>query len=41
MLRLVPPDARLPDLEQDYRSIRETTFGEPPTFDRLLEIRVH
>ncbi len=37
-LRLVPPDARLPELEQDYRKMREMIFGEPPAFVRLLEV---
>jgi hypothetical protein len=37
-LRLVPPDARLPELEQDYRKMREMIFGEPPSFERLLEV---
>ncbi len=36
-LRLVPPDARLPELEQDYRKMREMIFGDPPSFERLLE----
>jgi hypothetical protein len=38
MLRLVPPDARLPELEQDYLTMREMIFGEPPTFERLLDV---
>ena len=37
-LRLVPPDARLPELEQDYRDMQEMIFGEPPTFDHLLDV---
>lgn len=37
-LRLVPPDARLPELEQDYRKMREMIFGEPPAIERLLEV---
>jgi hypothetical protein len=37
-LRLVPPDARLPELEQDYRKMREMVFGEPPAFEELLEV---
>ena len=37
-LRLVPPDARLPELEQDYRKMQEMIFGEPPTFERLLDV---
>ncbi len=37
-LRLVPPDARLPELQQDYLNMREMIFGEPPTFERLLDV---
>lgn len=37
-LRLVPPDARLPELEQDYRKMREMIFGEPPAFEHLIEM---
>ncbi len=37
-LRLVPPDARLPELEQDYRKMQEMIFGEPPEFERLIEV---
>ena len=37
-LRIVPPDSRLPELEQDYRKMQEMIFGEPPRFERLLEV---
>jgi hypothetical protein len=37
-LRLVPPDARLPELEQDYRKMQEMIFGEPPSFEHLVEV---
>jgi hypothetical protein len=37
-LRLVPPNARLPELEQDYRNMQEMIFGEPPAFDHLLDV---
>jgi len=37
-LRLVPPDARLPELEQDYHNMREMIFGEPPTFEHLIDV---
>jgi hypothetical protein len=37
-LRIVPPEARLPELEQDYRKMQEMIFGEPPDFERLLEV---
>ena len=33
-LRIVPPDARLPELEQDYRKMQEMIYGEPPAFER-------
>jgi hypothetical protein len=35
-LPLVTADARLPELEKDYRKMRQMIFGEPPTFDHLL-----
>jgi hypothetical protein len=37
-LRIVPPDARLSELEQDYRKMQEMIFGDPPAFERLLEV---
>lgn len=37
-LRLMPPAARLPELEQDYRKMQEMIFGKPPAFERLLEV---
>ena len=37
-LRLVPPSSRLPELEQDYRKMREMIFGEPPPFERILTV---
>ena len=37
-LRIVPPDARLTELEQDYRKMQEMIFGEPPAFERLLDV---
>src|SRR5262249_39147470 len=37
-LRLVPPEARLPELEQDYRKMREMIFGDPPAFEQMLEV---
>jgi hypothetical protein len=37
-LRLVPPDARRAELEQDYRKMREMIFGEAPAFDHILEV---
>jgi hypothetical protein len=35
-LRLVPPDARLPELEADYRKMREMFFREPPPFEQII-----
>lgn len=37
-LRLVPPDSRLPMLEQDYRKMQEMFFGDPPPFEQLIEM---
>lgn len=37
-LRLVPPEARLPELEQDYRKMREMIFGKTPAFKDLLDV---
>jgi hypothetical protein len=37
-LRIVPPETRLTELEQDYRMMQEMIFGEPPTFERLLKV---
>lgn len=36
-LRIVPPNFRLSELEEDYRKMREMIFGVPPTFKRLVE----
>jgi Nucleotidyl transferase AbiEii toxin, Type IV TA system len=36
-LRIVPPDTRLSELEQDYRKMQEMIFGEPPAFESLLD----
>jgi hypothetical protein len=36
-LRLVPPDERRVALERDYRSMSVMIFGEPPTFDSIIE----
>ena len=35
-LHLVPPAARIPELEEDYRKMREMIFGDVPSFDHLL-----
>lgn len=37
-LRLVPPPARLPELEQDYRKMQEMIFAEAPSLDHILAI---
>lgn len=37
-LRLVPPEARWPELERDYRQMQEMIFGEAPTFDHVLDV---
>lgn len=35
-LHLAPPEARIPELEEDYRKMREMIFGDVPSFDHLL-----
>ena len=35
--RLVPDDYRLPDLERDYRDMREMFFEEPPPWAQVIE----
>jgi hypothetical protein len=35
-LRLVPPEAHLPDLRRDYESMQVMLFGNPPSFDEIL-----
>ena len=35
--RLVPDDYRLPDLERDYRDMREMFFEEPPSWAQVIE----
>ncbi|MFO0807554.1 MAG: nucleotidyl transferase AbiEii/AbiGii toxin family protein [Gemmataceae bacterium] len=37
-LRLVPPEARLPALREDYAKMREMFFTEPPPLERLLAV---
>jgi hypothetical protein len=37
-LRLLPPDSRLAELEQDYEMMKEMIFGDPSSFARILEI---
>lgn len=38
-LRLVPPDDRLPEWRQDYRTMQaEMFFGEVPTFEEILRV---
>jgi hypothetical protein len=36
-LRLVPADARLKELESDYRAMGQMIFGVPPAFGELME----
>ena len=36
-LRLVPPSARLKELEADYRAMGQMIFGTPPAFSELIE----
>ena len=35
--RLVPDDYRLPDLELDYRDMRDMFFEEPPSWSQVIE----
>ena len=35
--RLVPDDYRMPDLERDYRDMREMFFEEPPPWAKVIE----
>ena len=35
-LRLVPADARIKELESDYRAMGQMIFGAPPTFGELM-----
>lgn len=37
-LRLVPPGSRQVELREDYGKMREMIFGEPPSFEYLLEV---
>lgn len=37
-LRLVPPESRQRELREDYGKMREMIFGEPPSFEHLLEV---
>jgi hypothetical protein len=34
---LVPPAARLAELEHDYQKMREMILTEPPAFDHIIE----
>jgi hypothetical protein len=34
--RLLPPEARHPELKQDYKKMAVMIFGEPPSFDEVL-----
>src|SRR6185312_12644480 len=37
-LRIMPPNSRLLELEQDYGKMKQMIFGEPPSFESLLEL---
>lgn len=37
-LRLVPPEHRRKEIEQDYRKMQEMLFGEPPSLEHLFSI---
>jgi hypothetical protein len=36
-LRLTPPETRIQALRRDYRDMAVMIFGEPPTFDQIIE----
>jgi hypothetical protein len=36
-IRLSPTEARVSDLKRDYQAMAEMFFGEPPSFDEILE----
>jgi hypothetical protein len=36
-LHLLPNEARMPELIRDYAAMHEMFFGQPPTFDSILE----
>jgi hypothetical protein len=36
-LRVVPLESRVPALRQDYRDMAMMIFGEPPTFESVLD----
>ena len=35
-MKIVPPDYRIKELENDYDSMREMIVGEPPEFSIIL-----
>ena len=35
-IRLVPGDAAMPALAEDYRAMRDMIFGEDPPFDEIM-----
>lgn len=37
-LRLVPPESRRAEFEEDYEKMKEPIFGEPPSFAHILEV---
>jgi hypothetical protein len=37
-LRLVPPEFRRRELEEDYRKMAEMIFGEPPPLEQILSV---
>lgn len=36
-MKIVPPDYRIKELENDYDSMREMVVGEPPVFSIILD----
>ena len=37
-LRLVPPESRRKELEEDYRKMADMIFGEPPPLEQILSV---
>lgn len=36
-IRLLPSESRIPELEKDYRAMRNMLFGDVPEFEKILE----
>ena len=36
-IRLLPSESRMPELEKDYRAMRNMLFADVPEFEKILE----